>query len=341
MRLSGCSWLALIAVVLATSGCGGFMARRIAQAPNSYPQWMAPEARVELAYSPGLLAHFDTKSVEVGPPSARLTYRIIDPADYDLQVSSSRQTRRGRTHFRFTFEAVVPGEPIPATSQPRGTVLLLHGHGLAHFSIAPWGLRLAQEGWRSVLVNLRGHGTSTGRRIYFGVHEVRDLSQLLDALEQGGKRVDPVVVMGESYGAAVALRWKGVDPRISSVVAIAPYARLGDAVLNIRREYARWVPRSCIQAGLHRLPTLLEVEPGELDPIEVLTRRPVNALFVSGADDRITPPEDVRALHELAADASQFLLVPGATHEAISYFFDDLAPALLDWFDTGPGSCGD
>ena len=53
----------------------------------------------------------------------------------------------------------------------------------------------------------------------------------------------PVAAMGESYGAALALRWKTDEQRVDSVVAIAPYAVLSNAVLNIRHEYAHWFPQ--------------------------------------------------------------------------------------------------
>ena len=77
--------------------------------------------------------------------------------------------------------------------------------------MAPWAVRLAEDGWRCVLVDLRGHGKTNGRRIYFGVQEARDLGQLLDRLARDGELAGPVAVVGESYGAALALRWKGED----------------------------------------------------------------------------------------------------------------------------------
>jgi pimeloyl-ACP methyl ester carboxylesterase len=336
MRLRLVVFLFLALIVLVTAGCGGYVARRIAQAPNTYPQWIAPEARVELAFRPGLLTNFPTHLVEVGPPAAQLTYRIVNPAEYRLTVNSTNWVRRGKTHFKFIFDANIPAEPNPWSSTPRGTILLLHGHGLAQFSTAPWALRLAEEGWRCVLVDLRGHGTSTGRRVYFGTREIYDMSQLLDQLEREDQLIAPLSVLGESYGAALALRWKAVEPRVAHVVAVAPYAHLADAVLNIRREYARWVPSSCIQAGLKRLPRLIEVEPEELDPLSVLTRNPVVALFVAGAKDRITPTDVVRQLYETAESGSHFLVVPEATHEAVIYFLEDLAPPILEWLSGHP-----
>ncbi len=324
---------AVVGIFLATAGCGGFVARRMVQAPNTYPSWVAPNARVELAFNPRVLTNFTTHQANVGPPMARLTYRIIDPANYGLEITSTHWSRHGRAQFKFSFEANVPGEPNASSQAPRGTVVLLHGYGLAQFSTTPWALRLAQDGWRCILLNLRGHGTSTGKSIYFGLVETNDLSQLLDTLDRRGQLIEPVEVLGDSYGASLALRWKSVEPRVDRVVAISPYARLSDAILNIRREYASYVPKCLIKAGLTKLPSLLKVGPGELDTLAVLTRHPVEALFVAAVDDRITPAKDVRRLRDRADARSRLLVVPGATHEALLYFFDDLVPPTLDWFD--------
>jgi pimeloyl-ACP methyl ester carboxylesterase len=214
-------------------------------------------------------------------------------------------------------------------------VVLLHGYGLAQFSTAPWALRLAQEGWRCVLVDLRGHGASTGDRVYFGLAETRDLSQLLDALERRDQVVAPVAVLGESYGAALALRWATFEPRVGPIVAIAPYARLATVILNIRREYAGWFPKALIVAGVRKLPDLLRVEPESLDTLTVFAEEPAAALFVAGADDRISPTVEVRRLLERAAPGSRLIEVPEATHEAVSYFFDELVPPVLDWLNGG------
>src|SRR6185503_16469015 len=270
VELGLCARLMLSVLVLTTAGCGGFFARRIAQAPNTYPSWLAPEAPVELAFGREFLTNFPARYVTVGPPPARLRYRVVEPADYRFDLSTTNWFEHGRRHFKFGLEATLPGKPNAWTLAPRGTVLLLHGYGVAQFAMAPWALRLAQEGWRCVLVDLRGHGKSTGKRIYFGVREAHDLSQLLDALTRDGQLAEPVAAIGESYGAALALRWKTVEPRVGRVVAIAPYAELSNVVLNICHEYAGCLPRTWVKAGLKHLPSLLMVEPGQLDTTQVL-----------------------------------------------------------------------
>jgi pimeloyl-ACP methyl ester carboxylesterase len=330
-------WLVLpVLLVLSLSGCGTYMARRMAQAPNTYPTWFAPEAPVLLAYDPKFLTNFPKQFVAVGPPPAKLCYRIIGPADYHLTVSSTNWLEHGNKRTQFSFLGDVPGPPNRWTSDPRGTVILLHGYALAQFSMVPWALRLAQDGWQCVLVDLRGHGKSTGPQIYFGLQEVKDLSQLLDELARDGRLKTPVAVMGESYGAAVALRWKTVEPRVQTVVAIAPYAGLSNAVMNLREEYADWLPKTFIKAGLKQLPVILKTNAVELDTTTELARFPVSACFVAGAEDKIAPVADVKQLYVLAAPGSKLIVVPDATHETVTYYMDELVPPVLSWLSGKP-----
>jgi hypothetical protein len=197
----------------------------------------------------------------------------------------------------------------------------------------PWALRLAQDGWRCVLVDLRGHGKSTGRKVYFGLVETNDMSRLLDALARNNELAQPVDVVGESYGASLALRWKTVEPRVQSVVAIAPYASLSNSVLNISRQYAGWFPQAIIRSGLKKLPAVLGVSATELDTTTVMRRKPVTALFIAGGEDNIAPVGDVEELRALALPDSKMLIVPGATHEGLTYYFPELVPVILPWLD--------
>jgi len=154
---------------------------------------------------------------------------------------------------------------------------------------------------------------------------------LLDALAGTGRLKEPVVAFGESYGAALALRWQTVEPRVQTVVAITPYAGLSNAVLNLCHVYADWMPKTFIRAGLRQLPVVLAVPASELDTTTALARHPVSALLVAAEKDDITPVAGVEQLRALAAPGSELVVVPGATHEAATYFFDDLVPPVLNW----------
>ena len=324
--------LLLLAVALNTAGCGTFVAHCISRSPNLYPTWFA-HGGVELQFNPRLLTNFVNRSVEVGPPPARLYYRVVGPANYGLRVTATNWMSHGEKDYRFTFRATVPAPTNQWTSAPRGTVILLHGYSLAQFSMLPWALQLGQEGWRCVLVDLRGHGDSTGRRIYFGVKETADLSQLLDALARSNDLSAPVDAVGESYGASLALRWKTVEPRVDAVVAISPYPSLSNAVLNIAGQYAGWVPRGLVKSGVKQLPKVLQIPAAEFDTTTVLKRKRIAALFVAGAEDKITPIADVERLRQLAAPGSELVVVPDATHEALTYYFKEIGPPLQKWLE--------
>src|SRR5215471_3609256 len=112
------TWLTILA--LNGAGCGTFVAHSIARAPNRYPSWFAPQAPVTLAFSPKMLTNFAVHYVEVGPPPARLCYRIVEPADYGLKVVSTNWLVKGERQYEFTFKATVPGPTNRWTTLPRG-----------------------------------------------------------------------------------------------------------------------------------------------------------------------------------------------------------------------------
>jgi pimeloyl-ACP methyl ester carboxylesterase len=320
-------------LILLSVGCGRFLAERLAQAPNTYPDWIKRTMPVHLDVGAKALTNFPPRFVEVGPPSARLRYRVIEPRDYSLSFASTNWQARGETWFKFTFRQQLPGAPTPFTEAPRGTVVLLHGYSLDQGRMVPWAFRLAQEGWRCVLVDLRGHGKSTGNRIHFGLVETRDLSQLLDQLAGDRQLVEPVFALGESYGGALALRWTSAEPRVRRAVAITPYAVLSQAILNMRAHNAAFVPAFLVKAALRRLPEILRADAAELDLTNVLRRSPASALYVAAGQDPIAPADDVRSLHALSSASSRLLILPQATHGAAPYFFSELVEPVIAWLE--------
>jgi pimeloyl-ACP methyl ester carboxylesterase len=246
--------LVLLVCLICAAGCGRFAARRMVQAPNTYPKWLAPKAPVTLAFSDNILTAFTNQYLEVRSPRARIRYRVVEPANYEFRWTNHLDEAQRQLELSFTAKIDQLNKRTNQwTEHPRGTVVLLHGYGVSGFAMLPWALLLGQEGWRCVLVDLRGHGKSTGKQIFFGTQEVQDLRELLDRLEAEHGMDTPVSVVGHSYGAVLALRWKMIDSRVEKVVAMSPYADLSKAVLNVSEQYASWLPRSFLKAGLRKL----------------------------------------------------------------------------------------
>jgi len=235
--------LTLLVVCLVTSGCGSFIAHRMVQAPNTYPKWLAPVARVELAFGPALLTNFPAYSVKVGPPSARLHYRLFEPADYAFSVSSTNWLRRGKKHFRFGFRATLPGKTNTWTASPRGTVVLLHGYGLSEFAMAPWALAPV-----SGRLALCAGGPAWPRQIHRPTHLLRACTKHTISANSS-IRSQPTTNSHRPWprlGNPTVQRWRCDGRRRTRASPVPwpsrPTPASPNAVINLCREYSPWFP---------------------------------------------------------------------------------------------------
>lgn len=321
------------ALAVFVSGCtpSSFLAHRIQQAPNTYPDWFAPTPKVWYSLPRGAETHFHRESILVGPPEAKLAFRVVEPAEYHSRMQEITGFADGRTTHYFRYSATIPGIPFPPSRPVAGTLVLLHGYGLDERVMMPWALHFASLGWRCVLVDLRGHGRSGGRKVFFGPVEARDLTALLDALHATGRLTRPVLAAGESYGAAVSLRFASVEPRVDGVIAIAPYAALKPAILAIRAEYASWAPEGWVAGAADRLPALTGAGPGGLDPEEWAPAVRQPTLLLGGGKDTVAPPEALRRLQERAGGAADVVILPDAIHETLPLQLGELEPPADRW----------
>src|SRR4029078_372346 len=81
--------------------------------------------------------------------------------------------------------------------------------------------RYLPRGYDVVAYDSRAHGESTGEFCTYGVYERADLRRVIDGLGGG-----PVILIGTSLGAAVALEEAADDARIAAVVAAETFRDL-------------------------------------------------------------------------------------------------------------------
>jgi len=240
--------------------------------------------------------------VTVGPPPASLSCWVLDPS-------------RGHSH---------------------ATVLVLHGIRDSAWSQLGVGRTLARRGYRAVLVDLRGHGQSSGKWLTYGVVEARDLSRVLDALHAQDLLVGAVGVAGFSYGGAVALQLAGRDPRISAVASVDTFTSLHDVVpLYVRRIVpllGRLITRRQIDDALARAGRTAGFDPRQASPLLALPHTRAAVLLIHGTADRHIPPSHARALFAAAPAARRRLvLIAGADHDG-ALGHPRTAQAITDWF---------
>lgn len=299
---------ALILPLLAIAGCAPVLGELLVSTPNRFNPFvqtgrLAPPARQAL----GVGQQF---RVIVDSPGVELAVSVVEP-DH------------------------------PAT--PRGTVLVLHGIRARSFWMLGTAHMLADAGYRAVLVDLRGHGRSTGDFLTFGPDEARDLSDVIDELERRELIAGRLGVYGISYGATTSIHLASIDSRVAAVVAVAPFSTMRDVV----PDYAgtampvveQFLSSETIGHTIDAAGRSGEFDPDDSDAIRAISRTNVPVLIVHGTDDWLVPPYHALRLYEAGGRDTELVFVPRTGH--VKIWFDpggDVARHARTWFDQHLGS---
>lgn len=294
--------LTLLLITLGLSGCAPALGRLMVTAPNQLNPFasdtsLPPPARQAL----GVDQQFHVK---VGPPEASLSVSVVEPSD-------------GKT--------------------PQGTVLVLHGIWNSSLWMLSTARMLADAGFRSVLVDLRGHGHSTGDWLTYGIQESQDISQVIDELERRRLVQGPLGVYGISYGATTSIHLAGIDNRVQAVVAVAPFSCMRDVVPDYSRTVLPGVERLLsnddLQNAVDASGENANFNPDQSSALKAIQRTDARILIVHGTDDWLVPPYHAMRLHEAAPERSELVFVPKTGH--IKIWFDptgEVAVHSKNWF---------
>lgn len=96
----------------------------------------------------------------------------------------------------------------------KGTIIFVHGIRAYKEHYLPLCKFLSDNGYNSVLIDLRAHGQSEGKYCTFGFKEKYDLVHLMDTLDNISDLNHDYGIWGQSLGAAVALQTLAVDERL-------------------------------------------------------------------------------------------------------------------------------
>jgi pimeloyl-ACP methyl ester carboxylesterase len=131
-----------------------------------------------------------------------------------------------------------------ASTARRGTLVYLHGVADNRTSGTGVVERFVKRGFDVVAYDSRAHGESEGDVCTYGFFEKRDLRRVLDTVGPG-----PIVLVGTSLGAAVALQEAARDPRVTAVVAAETFSDLRTVAIERAVLLYRWRHRASLPAG--------------------------------------------------------------------------------------------
>lgn len=196
-----------------------------------------------------------------------------------------------------------PGAPAFTV---RGTIVYLHGIADNPGSAAGAIARFVPRGFRVIAYDSRSHGRSEGDVCTYGFHEKTDLRRVIDTVTDG-----PVVLIGTSLGAAVALQEAAGDSRVTAIVAAETFSDLR-IVATERAPF--FFTRGTIDRAFALAEAQAHFRVDEVSPARAAATIAVPVLLIHGAADVDTPPAHSERVRAALRGPSELILVPGAHH---------------------------
>ena len=215
---------------------------------------------------------------------------------------------------------------------PRGVVVVLHGLTDRKESMLSIAEAFADAGYLAITPDFRAHGESGGRYTSMGYREKRDMVSLLDYVAAQGYDVSRTGVLGGSLGAAVAIQWAGIDPRVKAVVAVAPFAELRSEMEFFYRAH----DVSPLKAFLIEIAAQHEgrFSINDVSPIAVVRSIDTPILLAHGRQDDIVPVNESRRLFQAARGPVALEEVDGKHMNIREALGRKFLRRAVDWVDT-------
>lgn len=330
-----------VAAMLASSGCVSQMvAKRIVKAPNrqGVPRLLRDPKTLDATD-----AYFAHKwRLPIASPVAELSVGVLDPGmvtfKYSLEEKPMPDGKGATLAYSFDWKKA---ESPPERPEIKATLVLLHGIMMTKETLLPWAFYFAQEGYRVVLVDLRGHGRSTGEWIGFGAWEAGDLVALTDALERRGLIVGRLGVFGISYGAVMGIHWAARDPRVAALVAVAPFSDPQKAIVDFARgvmpKLAAKLSDATFALAEEKAAAMAGFRWSDVSVLEATKRLNVPVLFFHGKHDAWIPPQHSAELMRVAKRGSR-RGISDDDHMTIALRLEPLGAEAAKWFREKLGS---
>ncbi|HUA59619.1 MAG TPA: alpha/beta fold hydrolase [Verrucomicrobiae bacterium] len=219
---------------------------------------------------------------------------------------------------------------------PNGAaVILLHGVNDSRLGMIGHAPYLLRAGFTVLMPDSRGHGSSGGTLMTYGILESDDVHTWAGELFRDS-RTQRLYGLGASMGAAILIQSLAKEPRFRSIVADSAFDSFED-IAYYRLEHishlGRWASWPTAQAGFLYVLCRYGVNLKQASPEAAIAATHVPILLIHGARDVNIPPTHSRRLHELNPTATELWLVPETPHiAAFGSHPEEYSARVLEWF---------
>jgi pimeloyl-ACP methyl ester carboxylesterase len=218
-------------------------------------------------------------------------------------------------------------------------VILLHGVGDTRIGMAMHASYLLRAGFTVLMPDLRGHGSSGGSVISYGIRESGDVHAWADwFLRQ--RPIAHLYGLGQSMGAAILLQSLSREPRFRAIVADCPFDSFENIAyyrLEHESRLGRWASWPVVQTGVIYARLVYSLDMRQASAAAAIRTTTVPILLIHGTADDHIPPSESATLHSLNPRFTTLWLVPGAGHVAsLSTSPQEYVRRVTDWFRSHP-----
>ena len=261
--------------------------------------------------------------------------------DAELAGQIARETLSDWEPARITTRDGIPLEGWLFTPRkPNGSaVVVLHGVADTREGMLGHAQVLLAAGFVVLAPDFRGHGTSGGSVIGYGVKEAADVHEWCDWLlrQRPGLRL---YGLGRSMGAGILLQALPLEPRFRAVVAECPFFTFADIAyyrLGQLSHLGRVPLWPVVHFGFAYSRLRYGIDLNDASPAEAVRHTTTPILLIHGTRDTNIPASHSERLHALNPAATTLWLVPGAEHlNAMQVNPPLYVRTVLAWFKSHP-----
>ena len=175
--------------------------------------------------------------------------------------------------------------------------MLLHGVGDTRLGMTGHLQYLLRGGYAALMPDARGHGSSGGDLVTYGLKEARDTAMWAQWLD-GQPGVERIYGLGESMGAGVLIQSLAYNPGFRAIVAECSFATFEDvAEYRVGSRLFPLVAWPVVRMASWYSRLRYGVDVMQASPVAALRRSKTPVLLIHGTADVNIPPQESRDLH--------------------------------------------
>ena len=252
-----------------------------------------------------------------------------DPGTYGLAFENVR--------FKSRVDGLqIAGWYIPNQSAQRA-MILVHGRDASKQNAISGKLpQLAAElharGLAVLMIDLRAHGESEGKRYTFGVHERWDVLGAVDLLLERGFKGGQIGVLGISLGGSAVIGASLEEPAIGVVVVDSTFADI-NALIEPNWKAESGLPKLFLPGVFLMWRLLVGFELREIKPVEELVKIPPRPILILHSNvDEMVDVAHAFSLKEAVPDAELVIFEDCSHAELYRDRPENYIKALMSFF---------